>query len=257
VSIIVSSLPLITVLACILTVILVFAIRQRFSFRCSEEWEEELDGIKYVVCGNRDVNAWYDWSNKRIYISRPLKEALSREELKAVIYHELGHAKHSRLVWLRQIIDSYWIWSTVFIALLVTFLHGISLSSILIVPFLLFLGASLTLSAMMISWISEHEADKEAVRGTGLYNFITAIIKVHVYASFWEFLDDVEVKNVEEIKKVVDASIKHHRIILMLLKYSWYFPKWILDLFANPLYQTHPPPQLRLALAIRSTFINP
>jgi len=239
----------------IAVVVVVLVVRQWYFFRCFEKWEEELDGIRFIVCRNRVVNAWYS-RDRRIYVSLPLKEMLSKEELKAVIHHELGHAKHGKLTLLGYIVNIYWIEAVITIALLVTLLQEASASSILTVLFLLLLGASITLPAMIISWISEHEADREAIRGTDPYHFMTMMIKIHVYGSFGEFLDDVKVKDVEELKRVVDALTQPGRILLTLLKYSWNFPKWILDLFTSPQYQTHPPLQLRLVLATRSRLIS-
>jgi len=242
--------------AIIIVVAVVLVVRKLYFLRCLEEWEEELDGIKFTVCHNRVVNAWYSEKDKKIYVSLLLKEMLSKEELKAVIHHELGHGKHGRLSSLESVVNSNWIWAVTTIALLVTLLYKTSVSSILTALFLLLLGASLTLPAMMISWISEHEADREAIRGTDPYHFMTMMIKIHVYGSFGEFLDDVKVKDVEELKRVVDASIQPGRIFLTLLKYSWNFPKQIQDLFTSPQYQTHPPLQLRLAPATRSALIS-
>jgi len=236
-------------------IVLAFLVRQLYFSRCLEKWEEELDGIKFVVCRSEVFNAWRS-QDGRIYVSLPLKKALSKEELKAIIHHELGHAKHSRLTLLYSFVITIWIWLITDVALLVTLQREISLSSILIALYLLFLGASLTLSAMMISWISEHEADREAIEGAGPRSFMTAMIKFEIYRWFRKFLDDVKVKDAEEIKKVVDASVQPRKILLTLLKYSWNFPKWILDLSTSPQYQTHPPLQLRLVPATRFTLIS-
>jgi len=246
---------ILTVFVIMLAVVLLVLVRRLYFYRCLEKWEEEVDGIKFIVCRSRVVNAWRS-QDGRIYVSLPLKEALSKEELKAIIHHERGHAKHSRLTLLYSFVITIWVLSILAVPLLVTLQREISLSSILIALYLLFLGASLTLSAMMISWISEHEADREAIEGAGPHSFMTAMIKVEIYGSFGKFLDDVKVKDAEEIKKVVDASTQPRQILLTLLKYSWNFPKWILDLFTSPLYRTHPPLQLRLVLATRSTLIS-
>jgi len=239
-----------------LAVVLLVLVRRLYFYRCLEKWEEELDGIKFVVCRSRVVNAKWNSEDRRVYVSLPLKEALSKEELKAIIHHELGHAKHSRLNSLNLFVTTIWVLSILAVPLLVTLQREISLSSILIALYLLFLGASLTLSAMMIGWISEHEADREAIEGAGPRSFMTAMIKVEIYGSFGKFLDDVKVKDAEEIKKVVDASVQPRKILLTLLKYSWNFPKWILDLLTSPLYRTHPPLQLRLVPATRFTLIS-
>jgi len=238
---------LVVVLVAIVAVLVVSLVRQQYFSGCLEERKKELDGIKFIVCRSRGVNAWY--IRGRIYVSLLLEEMLSKEELRAVIHHELGHGKHSRLSLLGYLVDAYWIEAVITIALLLTLSNEVSVSSILTTLFLLLLGASLTLPVMMISWIDEHEADREAIRGAGPRHFMTAIIKIHVYSSFGELLDDVKVKDAEEIKKAVNASIQPGRIFLTLLKYSWNFPKQIQDLFTSPQYRTHPPLQLRLALA--------
>jgi len=101
---------------------------------------------------------------------------------------------------------------------------------------------------MMISWIREHEVGREAFLKVGFQPFMTALIKIHVYGSFGEFLDDVKVKEVREMMSAVATSVTPWQIFIILLKYSWNFPQGILDLFTNPHYHTQPPLQLRLAL---------
>jgi len=253
---------LVAVLVTIPTVLLLSWMKQRRFFKCSEKREEELDGIRFIVCRNKVDSAWYDEKDKKMYVSPLLKEMLSEEELKAVLHRELyyvEHIKHSRLSFLRYLryfIDAYWIWAVVTIVLLLPLLDGVSASSILTTLYLLLLGASITLPVMMISWIDEHETDREAIRGADPRHFMTAIIKMYVCSSFGEFLDDVKVKDIEELKKVADTSTQLRQVFLTLLKYSWNFPKQIQDLFTSPQYRTHPPLQLRLAPATRSALIS-
>jgi len=237
--------------ALLMLAMLVRTIRLRFSLRCLERKEEELDGIKYVVCRSDVVNAWYDYRSKIIYVSSRLKEVLSEEELKAVIHHETGHAKHRKLGLLKFFVDYYWLYAVTGIALLITLLREISLISMLTILYLVFSAATITLSATVISWVNEHESDREALLKSGLQPFMAALIKTHVYGSLRRYsslIDNVKIKEAKEIMDVITASAAPKQIYNTLLKYSWNFPKWILDLIINPSYYTHPPLSLRLAL---------
>jgi len=246
-----QSIIIILVVVLFVMAALVRAIRLRFSLRCLERKEEELDGIKYVLCRSDVANAWYDYRGKAIYVSSRLKEVLSEEELKAVIHHESGHAKHRKLGLLKSLIDCSWLYAVTGIALLITLLREISLISMLAILYLVFSAATITLPATVISWVNEHESDREAFLKSGLQPFMAALIKTHVYGSLGRYsslIDNVKIKEAKEIIDVITASATPKQIYNTLLKYSWNFPKWILDLIINPSYYTHPPLSLRLAL---------
>jgi len=240
--------PLLLVITILLLVmpILIYGKRQQYLYRCLDESVEKLDGMEYVVCNNRAADAWYNPNNKRIYVSSRLREVLTCEELKAVIYHVQEYVRHHSGFIIAAAVFGYWFEAVVIIIILGIIFQVVPSTSMITLSLSL-IGASLTLPAIVISWINEHEVDREVIRNIGSQPFVAALIKIHVYGSYGEYLNDVILKNVNEVLKIAEASIKPRQLLFTVAKYSWIFPRGISDLFKSPQYRALPPLQLRLA----------
>jgi len=237
---------------------LYLVLNQYSRLRCLDTKEYEINGIKYVVCYNNLVNAWFD--GKTIKVSSILKNVLSDEELLAVIYHELGHVYNPAMLRILSSLSiSYWLFSIVNILLCIRIvLTQVSLlDSILIITILMLCGANATLTAMMVSWINEHEADRYMFSKAGLRPSVGALIKVYTYGSLERYLHLIEQavitpKELYELRNSFRQFIKLKYIFSILMKNSFNFPKNFMELVTRPIYATHPPLELRLALLFYS-----
>ena len=96
-------------------------------------------------------------------ISSMLKKLLLIDEIKAVLYHEEGRARSKLLTALSSLVCFYWLFATASILLLLSVLWKSNvdiLQRVTSILLLLFFASTLTLTATIISWVAEHEADK-------------------------------------------------------------------------------------------------
>ncbi len=70
-----------------------FLLKTRIRIKCTKEEEANIEGMDYKICYTDVVNTWYDPKRGKIYVSSKLHEALGRDELKAILLHERGHAE--------------------------------------------------------------------------------------------------------------------------------------------------------------------
>ncbi len=116
------------------------------------------------------------------------------------------------------------------------------------------IASILTLSAIVPSWIAEHESDRRALEMTSLESIANALVKVHVYGILEKgrLLEAVKRCETKNARRLLDAyrKIPFTPIFLTLLLYGFTFPKWIGEYLQKPVYYTHPPIQLRLALLL-------
>lgn len=238
----------------VLTLILIASLVHNHILRehCKNEEEREINGIKYVLCYTDVVNAWYNMKTKKIYISKAFAEHLTDDELKAVIYHEMGHARNKLINRIYTYAYIFWILSIAGMIIVVLVLPSSSLSIIDVVigvGILYILGGIITTSAMIISWIAEHESDKIALKNAGLEPTIRMLVKVHIYGALSDvrvlgIVSNCRIKNIEEwLNKIIKENKSYFKTILF---HGLKFPREILDFLLNPIYYTHPPIQFRI-----------
>ena len=230
----------------------VLASRRRLP-RCPKPERIKVNGVEALVCPCDMINAWYDPGRRRILTCRLVTSLLSSEELLAVILHEKGHAKARYYTLASAAVYALWLATMAGIATLVSIL---GLNAAIYTAISLLLAAAMTLPAMLVSWVAEHEADAEAARGAGIHATISALAKLHVYGALERHLrlvNRVELKNPEEIIAETPRPT-FTTVMYELLVRNWRLPLHALDLLRNPAYHTHPPLELRIAyLASRYT----
>jgi len=150
---------------------------------CRKEEEQEVDGLRYVVCHTDAVNAWYNPRTGRIYVSKPLAEILTESELKAVLYHELGHTENKLLRHISALLYAAWLLALSGIVIVVTALRTLPLPITQFVAWVstfYWFASNLTVSAMVPSWVAEHESDRKALEGAGLKPIVSALVKLYI-----------------------------------------------------------------------------
>lgn len=246
------NLSIITMIV-VVTGLFVYRIRTR-GYNCKKEEERKINGVKYVLCYTDIINAWYNHKTGKIYVSKALAQRLTDEELKAIVYHEEGHAQNKWLSRVSALLFELWIFALAGIMIILVllwktplsiqqFLNGISI--------IYWIASILTLCAMIPSWIAEHESDKRALEKAGLDSIINGLIKVHVYgtlegAGLLGVVDECRTKDIVNFENIHKKASTFATLILILLAHSLMFPKWIGDYIQRPIYYTHPPLQLRI-----------
>ncbi len=225
---------------------------------CVKEEEREVDGVRYVVCYSDAVNAWYDHRVKKIYVSSMLAEHLSSDEIKAIVYHEEGHARNKLLNYVRCLLITAWMFTLSCITFVLLVLWKVpSAPPIFLIEIstVYALAALITLSAMVPSWIAEHESDRRALETTDLETVLRALIKTHTYALLMRecllrVVTKCEIKHLHELVNL-RQEVSFTSLFKSLLQYSLVeVPKSIFECLRNPIYRTHPPLRLRLALLL-------
>jgi len=249
------ALYILTILVAIAAVLVFNTKRSKYS--CKREEELEINGVKYTICYTDIINAWYNSRTKKIYVSSKLAEHLTDNEIKAVVYHEEGHARNRWLNQVSALLLGLWVFALagIMIMLMILWKAPLQLSQSLVgISTMYAIASILTLTATVTSWIAEHESDRRALEMTSLESIANALVKVHVYGilekgRLLEAVERCKTKNARHLlgayQKISFASVFH-----TLLLYGFTFPKWIGEYLQKPVYYTHPPVQLRLALLL-------
>ena len=216
--------------------------------RCTAPERLVVDSVEVYVCRCTSANAWYEPRSGRVYTCTALVERLSEDELRAVIHHEAGHAKTRLYALASTLVHSLWLAVIAAIATLVTILGAAAAPY---TAMLLVSAASITLPAMLTSWLAEHRADAEAAEKAGPEATASALAKLHAYAALEKHLDldvveELRVKNPAEILAAATPPTRRE-ILLTLLARNWRLPLHALDLLRNPTYHTPPPLRFRIA----------
>jgi Zn-dependent protease with chaperone function len=226
-------------------------------YDCKKEEEREINGVRHVVCYTDIANAWYNRKTRKIYVSGKLAERLTDDEIKAVVYHEEGHARNKWLNWVSSLLFALWVFILAGIMLILAILWRTPLpasQSLIGISTMYAIASIITLSAMIPSWIAEHESDRRALEATSLESIVNALVKVHIYGKLGrdrllEAVGRCEIKGAGHLLGAYQ-KVPFAPIFLILLWYSFTFPKWIGEYLQKPVYYTHPPVQLRLALLL-------
>jgi len=156
--------------------------------KCSEVRWATIDNRSVIECVNGPVNAWLS-EEGFIIIGDRLREVLSREELKAVYYHEEGHGGLYALL-----IRFFFVFIIVFWRLSMVIVFAVDLLQRLgvfrvsgdlvraLVGCAIPIGWLLALVLMMWVWVYEHEADLYSVERMGPPHYLmVALVKIHIY----------------------------------------------------------------------------
>lgn len=223
-------------------------------FKCLREKEiSKINGITIFLCyeKNRFYNAWFDPIKKKIGITKSLFDILSEDERKAVLYHEIGHSKNKLWYWIMVCMLVLWFSfasSVLTLVLLIVLLGYDIVSKIALSATFLTLLLMYAVSAMISSWINEHEADVYAVKMVGFKPKAQALMKLHIYSSLKEcenVISGIEFSDSFELDKLSYFQVLK-AIIWRVFKYM--HPQTVLN---QPLPETHPPLRLRLERIIR------
>jgi len=249
-----------TLVAAVGAISLSYNVGRRLS--CRKEEEREIDGLKYVVCHTDVVNAWYNPRTGKIYVSKPLAEALAGDELRAVLYHELGHAENKLQRLRSALLHTAWLLALSGIVITVTALRTLPLPIthfITWVSTLYWFASNITVSAMVPSWVAEHESDRKALEGAGLKPIVSALVKLYIYSSIRDsglarFVSklQIEVRDPKDLQEVVEQASSLGALFRTLVVYGLGFPKEIWDYVRRPIYPTHSPLELRLAYLLHN-----
>jgi len=238
----------------------VYPYRRRL--KCLKREISAIDDVKFMVCYGGTVNALYRVSRGDIQVSDKLLEILNGEELKAVVFHEVGHKKHrivtimvffNKILWMLFLILAI---TSVVTILFVWMLNPISitlsefLSSLMS---LTLIASSTSLATMLCDWLSEHEADIYASEEVGIRSLTSALIKIHIYKGLnaeginWSNMKTHLNLNSQYLELMRDYRLKD--ILVLLLSKSFLNALKIIEIsraFRRPLPETHPPLGLRI-----------
>ncbi|MGB9826909.1 MAG: M48 family metalloprotease [Thermosphaera sp.] len=230
--------------------IVMLLIKELPYLKCNEGFDEKINDLQYTVCKTSFYNAWYNASEKRFYISELFYRVLSRDEIYAVMLHENGHTRIKK--WLnisRGIVTITWYFVAITIAVFIMLLlrgNDNILMIIGLIGFILPFTPAVTTAAMVTSWIVEHEADLNALKGAGYKAIASSLLKLHVYGSiegYSQYVEEIRL-NLKELEAPSKITLIH--VLKTLFKYSWNVPLHYFDFIRRPLYYTHPPLEFRI-----------
>ena len=243
----------------IILVVVSFSLRARI-VKCIKEEDASIEGINYKICYTDVINAWYHPKKRKIYVSSKLHEVLERDELKAILLHEQGHAESKilKLFNVSAMLLWYWGLSLIFTVIrLVVYSVPANLFKIASVVTLILLIPPLTLIAIMASWISEHEADVKALEETNVQTIASALVKSHAYSALQRYMKYIESVKFNDQAIMSKPEVSFKIVLWELFKQGFLkAPLGLLEFLKNPVYTTHPPLELRLAKVLISRVHN-
>ena len=184
-------------------------------------------------------------------------KVLDNEELKAVIIHEVAHSKNRIMRYLSSFTESLWLFgiSSAFTVYTLSFIYPVAdiKSGLYLLSWLLFIPI-VTVLAIVSSWISEHEADMNAVEKVGVAPFMRALIKHELLSDMdlKPFIRQIKFNDITKIEISADARW-FRKILSTLLKYSLVeTPKDAITFMLRPTFPTHPPTIFRYLKIVSS-----
>jgi len=203
-------------------------------FSCKSKEVREVNGFRYVFCRGSTANAWFNWKDGKVYVGEPLHKKLAKDELKAVIYHEMGHRENTLLTIVSAVLRILWLlvlggaiaFVVKSISSIVLHLCGspsmdqIFVQSIYTINTSYWLVSTITVNSMIPSWIAEHECDRRALEEVGLDLTVAALVKVYGY----EVSKYAENLKEEEVFK---RSLTPIELVLLLMRLGANIPKHI------------------------------
>jgi len=256
-----GNLPVISVLAYIVFFVLagLYKVLYEGRFKCSEEEQRFIDGMKFSVCYGGPLNAWYDWRKKIIYVSDKLLRIFNDQELRAVYYHEEGHRKHLVIGRIGGGFTGLWL---VFFSMLFTTVWAVNFRAVyvdvwtylLLLGLLIPIACTFSLVSMLWNWLNEHEADIYSLEKTGPKPLISALIKLYIYS--WLEEEGISYDKVRASLDITAETLTPHSSRHKLKHITWLLFKRssqnalkifeVSSLYKTPISETHPPLELRV-----------
>jgi len=250
-------------LALLVSLVAVFGYRVRVMEQtvCKEEEKRDFGGVECFLCSTRVISVWS--RGEKVYISKLLAERLSIDELKIIVRREAAREKEKYGKWLSRISTySYWMWSFTLACVLIIlqFVNRVPLSLpelLLSIIILYWIASIYTLSAVVSSWLLEHELDKNVMRNTDLCIAIAALVKTETYVKLaseglLEAIDELRVRSITNMR-----NLRFSTLFYTLLIHSLLYPKRMIDYVLNPIYPSRPPLWLRVAVLLHSQSQQP
>ncbi len=213
---------------------------------CREIVEKMVEGYRILVCKEGKPNAYT--VDGKIVVGEMLLKHLEPDELEALIQHEKAHNK-TLLETTATLTSILWLYviAAILAAVYATTLTGTLEQTIYTMTILYPQAATATLAATILSWITEHEADRKAAENTGPKPLAKLLIKTHI------LLETHRQGTINLIQKLhletntpKQCKTTPLQAILTLLAASLNHPKWITEYTRNPQHPTHPPPIQRI-----------
>ena len=246
----------VAVVALVFLVSFLVAVPRRLASRCPVSEVRKVGGLEIVVCSSSDVDAWCGAG--RVFVTRALLNVLNLDELRAIYEHERAHLRDV-LLWIPHLVACLWLTtlgSSIVVVLVVWGAPIPRISAVLDVASVYIVSAIATLSALLPSWVAEHEADLRAVEAVGPQAVARALVKVGLYQVLKKLGVSEAVGGVRlDLDKLFETSSTRTRfaeILGALLINSLNFPKCIFEYVLRPRYATHPPTLLRIAFVARA-----
>lgn len=188
-------------------------------------------------------------------------ELFSKEELEAVLLHEVGHGQN-RLFSILSVLSQYFL-SSIVPALSVAYIYvilvratgGLSINQVLLLVVVLYIIFSfIALLCIYLMWISELVADLNSVNNGLGRELSTALVKLYLSSALSN--DAVAIPNVflkpnpNQVDKAVFYRILREIMITSLLAIPSGIPDFIRHLTNRLPPVTHPPWNLRVGLAL-------
>ena len=193
-------------------------------------------------------NAWADLLSNRIVTTTKLLDILSREELNAVLFHEIGHLNNRVLKMIFLCTTILWNMLMPFTVLFLRYLLskmliGITMTEILTLTFMLFIAYTLTALITFVNWAYEHEADIYAATMVSPQTYGRALTKIAACIRLKELcaLEAINKISTPQVNKITQRDVLKEFLYLMLK-----MPLGFIDMFRNKPYPTHPPLRFRL-----------
>lgn len=159
---------------------------------------------------NADVTVYPDgskFSEETLYLSLPFVRILSKDELKAVIGHELGHFRGEDTKYSLKFYPIYAGTEKAVQALMSNFDNGAG--SVTILPgyaVLMFFMERFAVAESKISRVRELQADNAATEASSSHALICSLLKLGAFAPLWPSVQKVMAESLNEGKFMINAS---------------------------------------------------
>ncbi len=214
-----------------------------------------LGSIEVEECKLTSLNALYNPRKRVAIVDSRLLNLLGDEATCAIIAHEVGHSKTREAI-LAVVTHAIWALAVSTLAVLILMLIAANLpllETIQLTIIVYMIGAMLTGTAALISWVAEHRADDVAAEMCGAQRVADALVKLHVYGALddEDVLDSIERCECTTRRLKPDTSrIARLKAALLaataIIETAFAYPKFILDILLTRAYRAHPPLSLRL-----------
>jgi len=143
---------------------------------------------------------------KTLFLSLPFCNVLSREELSAIIGHELGHFIGEDTKWSKKFYPIY----RKSLETVATLQNGINKNGLALLPALFFMNYFVTAFANTENAISrdrEITADKVGIAASSKENMATSLLKAHLYQHIWLFTQNKMKEALAEGNQILNLSL--------------------------------------------------